>query len=245
MCALCADVEKLKRYVLERVLADFGPERIVLLDLEMYPPPAAGTGHRLEDKFIIGVGYATFEAFENPNVLAADSGKIIEYEEVRLLRELDAWLGRVKPLLLVGYGVTLSDIPLLASKVRESRRTCKHGGQLSNIADSLNALVLDLAQSVRLYLWHKGYEQRPRFLGLKEVLRHPAFTGVSFKTEATDLLEECVERSPYRSRSEAVGNVLARWWKEDTEIFEEYVKEDVYNSGKLLEFLLDRFWCEI
>jgi len=199
-------------------------DQVIALDLEIHPHVKKPEEMLLPSRQIIGIGVMYFTEKEPTLFVAEEEGA--QYE-LAILRSFDNFIKSQRPLLVVGYGISSFDRPLLTLKMKTQFRDEK----LWAINDMIErAYFLGLAHSIRFYLYNKGYIDRPSFMSLGTVVEQKAFKDLPLMREEKRLVpkgEDFAEK----------GKRISKLWKEDREKFRMYLASDVFNCYVLYKFL--------
>jgi hypothetical protein len=125
-------------YVWKVILEEVGDYDLYFLDLEVYPEITKGAW--TNEHKIIAAGVCNIET--EPVVFVGD--------ELQVLRSLNTYFFRNKPLIIAGYGIGWLDIPLLVYKVRTyfSEKV-----QFRTLLESIErAFILDLVHPTSEYM---------------------------------------------------------------------------------------------
>lgn len=199
-------------------------DQVIALDLEIHPHVKKPEEMLSPSRQIIGIGVMYFTEKEPTLFVAEDEGT---QHELAILRSFNNFIKSQRPLLVVGYGISSFDRPLLTLKMKTQFRDEK----LWAINDMIErAYFLGLAHSIRFYLYNKGYIDRPSFMGLGTVVEQQAFKDLPLRREEKKLVpkgEDFAEK----------GRRISKLWKEDREKFGMYLASDVFNCYVLYKFL--------
>jgi hypothetical protein len=161
--------QDLSRYAVERVVTSGNSDRIVSLDLET----KVVNGRFLSSELVLSASLSRRlrNGSIDSRVITLDE-ETVESEGV-LFRRLDQELRAVRPLVVIGFNIGSYDLPLLTTKLVDSKG--KYGDIFWAVRDCCSrSLVVDLIDPVRFEL-AKVDGSSPKFVSLEEVLSHPRF----------------------------------------------------------------------
>lgn len=204
--------------VVEWVVGSTGTDRIVSLDLETKV---------IDRKFLNGETLLSACLSRRIDGSVRTQMLVLEEEtpeaERRLLENLDASLGLIKPLVLVGFSHTGYDNVLLALKHRQAGLR-----PLWNIVDALERChMVDVKHAARFSIaQHDG--TTPKILSLDKVLSHPLFSDLPLRNEK-GLLNGPLEK----------GEMIYNMWKNEPEKFRRYAEGDSHDTLLVFERIFD------
>jgi len=208
----------------ERIVKATPIEQMMALDMETQPPAEKPEELLMQPRQIIGIGAMYFTDKEPNLFIAEDEGA--EYEP-EMLSHFNDFIKSRRPLLVVGYGITILERPLLTLKMKTEYRDRR----LWAINDMIErAYFLGLAHTIRFYLHNKGYIEKPSFMDFDTVIEHPAFRDLPLRREEKKL-------APRGKTFIEKGRKISKLWKEEREKFRRYLISDVYNCFVLCKFI--------
>lgn len=193
--------------------------RVVSFDLET---------HVKEEKFLTderilavslarrtGGNFLDSEGIEMKTLLLKED---TDASEMELLRELGEYLGRIKPLCVLGYGIRQYDIPLLTIKKQHYGNRMETWSEFWKLVDfTESAIHLDLYHILK----YEGYRK------FEEVLSSDKFADLPLKR---------VRQTVAGNRKEKASEIY-RLWREDKEKLKTYVEGDVHDVFLVAEKL--------
>lgn len=154
-------------------------------------------------------------------------------EEVRIFNEFGSLCEEIRPLMLVGYGIGIFDLPVFLTKMRRLDNLFKEQGKYQSgywaLRDALTrSFVLDAINPVRFEI--SNYDGNPpKFVSLEFAISHERFKKLPFKN--TKKIVSGVEGDKW--------NVIRNLWKNDRKRFEQYIEGDVHDTLLLVEDIFE------
>jgi hypothetical protein len=204
-------------------------ERIVAIDLET---KVTGEHGFLSGETIlsIAVAYRKSSGGIHTEVFTLEEETLDA--EIEILQRLNNFMLDVQPMILLGYGLTSYDVPLLNLKLRDvSKREGKKGKKLIfwGILDCIGrSFILDMKHPIRFEIAKYSFTN-PKILSLDEVVNHEMFHGLR--------LMRTKNLVPKVYGSVDKGERIHRLWKNNKRDFERYAKGDVHDVLLIFEHL--------
>ena len=158
-------------------------------------------------------------------------------DEIRLFNEFGEFCEKIRPLVLIGYGIGRFDLPLLLIKMRHLDDLFKKDGRYQSgywaFRDAITrGYVLDMINPVRFEI-AKTDNTSPRFLSLEKVITHKRFEHLPFKN-AKHLVSEKMADGKNK------WEVIYDFWKNDSNSFNTYIEGDVHDTLLLAEEMFQK-----
>lgn len=155
-----------------------------------------------------------------------------EEDEVRVFREFGDYCGVTRPLVLVGYGISRFDLPLLLVKMRQLDNLFMKEGKYWPgywaFRDAVTrAYVLDVINPVRFEIGRFD-NVSPKFLSLEKAISHKRFEHLPFRS-----MKEVVSQKLDDTKTK--WDVIYNLWKDDRTSFIKYAEGDVHDTLLLAE----------
>jgi DNA polymerase elongation subunit (family B) len=154
--------------------------------------------------------------------------------EIELLNGAAAFMGTVRPLVLLGYNISGYDYPLLNLKLKwydeyhRDRGNARYPREYWSLKDALTrAYVLDIMHPLRFEL-ARLEQSTPKYRSLSSVVSHPRFASLPLKR-----LKHLAEGST----TEEKGKRIYEMWRSNDPDFERYLEGDVHDTLLLAEEL--------
>jgi len=152
-------------------------------------------------------------------------------EEIRMFNEFGDFCKEVRPLVLIGFGNSMFDIPLLLVKMRQWENLIRQDGVYTSaywaFRDALTrSYVLDAINPVRFEI-AKYNNSSPKFISLEHAILHPLFNHLQFRNCKNII-------------SKTDGNkweVIRNLWEIDRKKFIQYIEGDVHDTLLLVEHI--------
>jgi len=200
------------------LLREYWIEKIVSIDIETHV-----VKNFMDNEFILGVSFAMRTSGELTSKSGIESITFIsddenDESEAKLLRDINEWLSKYKPLGTIGYGSRGYDIPWLQMKNTKHQR---------NINKPLWSLIDTLQDAVHVdlyFLLRTLYKAR----NLRAVLEVPELQYLPLR-KSKGLVSEDFDQK---------GKDIVRMWQEDHKSFIKYVEADAINPLLIAEHLL-------
>jgi DNA polymerase elongation subunit (family B) len=150
-------------------------------------------------------------------------------EEIRIFNEFGSFCEEVRPLVLVGFGNSRFDVPLLLLKMRRLDNLFKQNGLYQSgywaFRDTLTrSYILDVINPVRFAI--ADYDNTsPKFVSLDFALKHPRFRHLPFKNS----------KGIVSNLNGDKWEIIRGLWKNDRKKFEQYIEGDVHDTLLLAE----------
>jgi DNA polymerase elongation subunit (family B) len=190
---------------LKRVFNSLETPRIISLDLETL---IEKKDDFLNDERIIAVSMSYGSAPIKTRVLVADDDS--KLSELKILRNMDKFLGEYQPNVIIGYNHSGYDIPLIQSKLRK----LSYSDQLWNFKYySGTAVVTDM-----MYIIAEDLEavEDYRIRKLRDVVVHPRYSGLELRRKKENVILDGM----------TVGQAIKHLWLSDRSRFMEYCEGD-------------------
>ena len=212
----------LSRWAVEKVVASGNRDRIVSLDLET----RVMNGKFLSSELVLATSLSrrlNDGTIDSRVITLADESA---ESEGTLFRTLDQELRAVRPLVVVGFNVSSYDLPLLTTKLVDSRT--RYGEIFWAVRDTCSrTLVIDLIDPVRFEL-AKVDGSSPKFVSLEQVVEHPRFRNLP------------LSRTKFLAGNGNAGDKGARiygMWRSRRPEFEQYTLGDSHDVLLIFEEL--------
>jgi hypothetical protein len=212
----------LSRWAVERVVSSGNRDRIVSLDLET----RVVNGRFLSSELVLAASLSRRlddGTIDSRVITLADEN--IESEGT-LFRTLDKELRAVRPLVVVGFNVGSYDLPLLTTKLVDSRS--RYGEIFWGVRDCCSrTLVVDLIDPVRFEL-AKFDGSTPKFVSLEQAVDHPRFDKLPLSRK---------KFLAGQGNTVDKGTRICEMWKTRRSEFEEYALGDSHDVLLIFEDL--------
>jgi hypothetical protein len=217
--------EDLTKSIVDLIEKDCCWDRVVSVDIEadlgILDDPnksiiSISTARRVDGKVII-------EKFIAEN----ESDK----EEAKIFREFGKFCLKVKPLVLVGYGIGRFDNLVIGLKMRALDGLFKSNGRYDSwywaLRESMNrSYVLDTIDPVRFEIG-KHDNAPPSILSLEKAISHPRFGKLQFKNTKNIVSDLQTKGNKW--------DIIRHLWKNDRNKFEQYIEGDVHDTLLIAE----------
>lgn len=157
-------------------------------------------------------------------------------DEVRLFNEFGDFCQKFRPLVLLGYGISGFDLPVLLVKMRKLDETFKKDGRYHPgywaFRDAITrSYVLDMINPVRFEV-ARFDNSKASFLSLEKAISHKRFEKLPFmktKNIVSDLTSTGMNK----------WDVIHNLWKNNKVDFNQYIEGDVHDTLLLAEELFN------
>jgi|YelNatPaOPRAMG01_1025707.scaffolds.fasta_scaffold02921_8 DNA polymerase elongation subunit (family B) len=197
---------------LRRVFHTLETPRIISLDLETL---IEKNDDFLNDERIIAVSLSYGSTPVKTKVFVADDDS--KSSELKILRDMDKFLGEYQPNVIIGYNHSGYDIPLIQSKLRK----LSYSDQLWNFKYYAGtAIVTDM-----MYIIAEDLEavEDYRIRKLRDVVVHPRYSGLELRRKKDHVILEGM----------TVGQAIKHLWLQDRAKFLEYCEGDTEDVLKI------------
>ncbi|MDG7051927.1 MAG: hypothetical protein JRN19_05695 [Nitrososphaerota archaeon] len=223
--------DDLQRAVIDYLRRNDAWNRVVSLDIEASLETPYDPGRAMLSLSVARRGAGGIEV---SNFIVKEETEEQEFEDI--FSRFGPYCEQNRPLVLLGYGISDFDLPILSVKMRLlDERFRKDGKYLSGywaLRDTLRrAYIIDLIDPVRFEI-AKVDRAPPHFLSLEAAIQHERFHGLPFRNAKHVVSDLMKERQ--LNKWEAIHYL----WMNDRERFREYIEGDVYDTLLLAEELL-------
>lgn len=206
---------------IEEIIKMVPENRILVLDIETAPP--AETRKELLEfpKKIIGLG-AMYTHQREPHLFITE-GRDFQQER-EMLQQFNDFLHR-KPFVIVGYGISSFDRPILTVKLKK-----EYGEeQWWDITDPLErAYCLDLINPVSFYLYNRDEIDSLSPLPFEEVITFQVFKDLPLRKKEKEL-------APKGKHFIEKGKKIVNLWENEKDKFKSYLRCDVWNCNEIFK----------
>lgn len=156
-----------------------------------------------------------------------------EEQEIDIFYKFADYCQEKRPLLVIGYGITDFDLPILLLKMRQFDNKFKKEGRYVPsywaFRDTLRrGYFLDLVDPVRFEIGRVD-NSSPKFVSLEKALSHSRFQHLPFKN--TKGIVSDLENGTGRNKWEVIHHL----WKNQRSEFIKYIEGDVHDAHLLAE----------
>lgn len=156
-------------------------------------------------------------------------------DEARIFNEFGSFCQEVKPLVLLGYGLSGFDLPVMMLKIRILEKQFKKDGKYQpgywSIRETMGrSYFLDILDPVRFEIG-KFDNVSPKFVRLENAISHARFNKIPFmntKNVVSDLMT---------TSGMDKWNAIHSLWENDRSDFNKYIEGDVHDTLLLAENL--------
>lgn len=166
---------------------------------------------------------------------------ILNYEsiedKVRVLNEFGSYCKEIRPLMLIGYGISRFDLPILLFKMRQLDNIFElqrvYSKEYWAFRDTITqSYILDIINPVRFVI-AKHDNARPSFKPLEAIITHPLFSSLPFRNN-----KQIISNSSGHEK----WNIIYELWKNNREDFVKYIEGDSYNTLLIAEELFNMLY---
>lgn len=149
--------------------------------------------------------------------------------EIKIFNELGDFCEKVRPIILIGYGINRFDRIALGVKMRCLDDLFRKEGRYESCYWALRSAltrsyILDAIDPVRFEIGRHD-NAPPKIISLESALAHPRFKGLPFKNTKN------IVSSVKGNKWETIRNL----WKNDRKKFKKYIEGDVHDTLLLVE----------
>lgn len=213
---------ELSRWAVGKVVSSGNADRIVSLDLET----RVLNGKFLSSELVLAASLSRRlrdGSIDSRMITLAEES--VESEGI-LFRRLDQELQAIRPLVIVGFNVGSYDLPLLTTKLVDSRG--RYGDIFWAVRDCCSrTLVVDLIDPVRFEL-AKVDGSSPKFVSLDQAVLHPRFQKLPLAKK---------KHLAGNGNTVEKGTRIYEMWKTRRPEFEEYALGDSHDVLLIFEDL--------
>ena len=157
-------------------------------------------------------------------------------DEVRILGELGTEFQQIKPLVLIGFNISRFDLLVLGLKMRQLDNLFKQQRKYEPwywaLREALGgSYVLDMIDHTRFEI-AKHDKTSPKFVQLETAIAHPRFKHLTFKST-----KRIVSSRMSADQGHTKLDVIHDLWKNDRQLFEQYIEGDVHDTLLIAEDL--------
>jgi len=150
-------------------------------------------------------------------------------DEVKVIESFAEFCEKVRPLVLIGYGISRFDFPILLLKMRQLDNLFKREGRYQSsywaFRDTLTrTFVFDVINPVRFEIG-KYDNTSPKFISLEKAICHKRFNHLPFKN--TKNIVSGIEGDKWK--------IILNLWRNDRNSFKKYAEGDVHDTLLLAE----------
>lgn len=154
-------------------------------------------------------------------------------DEAKIFNQFGSFCEAVKPLVIMGYGISRFDLPVLLVKMRQLDNMFLQSGRYQPgywaFRDAITrSYILDIINPVRFEI-ARFDGSTPKFVSLETAIAHKRFQHLPFK-KTKNIVSDLVNDS-----TENKWNVIYRLWKEGRDSFTRYIEGDVHDTLLLAE----------
>jgi DNA polymerase elongation subunit (family B) len=157
-------------------------------------------------------------------------------DETRLFDEFGNFCQKVRPLIMIGYGIGRFDLPVLLMKMRQLDNLFKQQGRYNSgywaFRDTLTrSYILDMINPVRFEIANFD-NVSPKMISLENAISHKRFVRLPFKNTKSIV-------SSMTSSGMDKWNAIHSLWENNKESFHRYIEGDVHDTLLLAEELFN------
>lgn len=157
-------------------------------------------------------------------------------DEARLFNEFGNFCQKIRPLVMIGYGIGRFDLPVLSLKMRQLDNMFRQEGKYNPgywaFRDALTrSYVLDMINPVRFEVGRVD-QSAPSMLSLEKAIDHKRFQHLPFK-RTKNIVSNLINSSTNK------WDVIYNLWKINRNSFNQYVEGDVHDTLLLAEELFN------
>lgn len=156
-------------------------------------------------------------------------------EEVNIFDQFGSFCEEVRPLVILGYGISRFDLPVLLVKMRQLDNLFQQSGRYNSgywaFRETLtSSYVLDMINPVRFEI-ARFDGSTAKFRSLEYAISHKRFQHLPFR-KAKNIVSDLS-----RGSKEKKWEIIYDLWKNDRDSFIEYIEGDVHDTLLLAEEL--------